>query len=98
MLTVFEVQKGRVDVEGDESQAVSKDFVGDDGGVTPYVDAFYTYRRYLRLSVCASVKHAMGHTSAMRMRRKALAMEASTPMRSKSMERFERRSTRTASL
>ena len=54
MLTVFQVQKGRVDVERDESQAVSEDLVGDDGGVAPYVGAFYTYRRYLGLSVHAS--------------------------------------------
>lgn len=46
-LTIFHVQKGGVDVEGDESQTVGEDFVGDDGGVAPYVDAFDAYRGYL---------------------------------------------------
>lgn len=48
VLTVFHVQKGRIDVEGDESQAVSEDFVGDDASIAPYVHAFYTHRRYLQ--------------------------------------------------
>ena len=95
VLTVFHVQDGGIDVERDETQAVGEDFVGDDGGVAPYVHAFYTYRRYLLKSACMSARTEGGHASAMRMRRKALAMDASTPTRSKSMERFERRSTRT---
>lgn len=51
VLTVFHVQEGRIDVEGDESQAVSEDFVGDDRCVAPHVHAFYAYGRYLRRSV-----------------------------------------------
>ena len=57
MLTIFEVQESGIDVEGDEPQAMSEDFVGDDGGVAPYVHPLYTYRRYLHLSACASAKH-----------------------------------------
>lgn len=49
VLTIFEDQESRVNVEGDESQTMSEDFVGDDGGVAPYVHTFYTYRGHLHL-------------------------------------------------
>lgn len=35
---------------------MSKDFVGDDGGVAPYVHAFYAYRGYLHPSARTSAK------------------------------------------
>lgn len=56
-LTVFEVQERWVDVEGDESQAMGEDFVSNDGGVAPYIRAFYACCGYLHRSGRVSGKH-----------------------------------------
>jgi hypothetical protein len=93
--TIFCVEQGGIDVERDKPDAVGEDLVDDHARVVPHVHALNHDRRHLRPSARPYKKGGKARTSAMRMRRKAFAMDASTPTRSNSIDRFESRVTAT---
>ncbi len=83
----------RVDIEGNETETMGKNFVLDDGRV---VEDIYVLNSYCRNLAAISTKFTARvpeRTSAIIILRNALAMEASTPTISKSIERLDSRLT-----
>ena len=96
MRTAFGVEPRGVDVQWDEAETLREHLVDNDARVVPHVHVLNRDTRHLQRLGSAPGERGMYRnvrTSAMRILRKAFAIDASTPTRSNSTDRPESRVT-----
>jgi hypothetical protein len=90
--TTFYLHESGINIEWNQTKPVREDFVDDDRSVVPYIHIFDGNSwDLLKLKISNAGRRMKGFTSAIRILRKAFAMDASTPTRSNSIERCDRR-------